>query len=361
MCFNDAVAFGVLDGLAERGLVAGRDLAVVGFDDVEAAAHAVPPLTTVRVDSHGLGEKAAQLLLQKVAAPTAPVPDFMGETQLVVRASCGAPRTIREQEGRGMSGRIGWGLIGASTIAREWMIDAIRAQPGGEVEAVLSSDAERGRRFAAENGIAASYTGLDELLADPAVDAVYISTTNELHRRPNAGGGRGRQARALREAAGAEHRRRQAHGRGLPEPPASSWAPTTICATPPRTAPCATRSRPGGSAGRWRRASSTPSTCRRTCRAGGIDRPEAGGGVVLDITVHDADTLRFVLDDEPVEVTALEQSRRHGPGPRGRGDGGRALPLRPDRAAPRRLHHPPRRHRLRGARERGLADRHGTS
>jgi 1,5-anhydro-D-fructose reductase (1,5-anhydro-D-mannitol-forming) len=39
-----------------------------------------------------------------------------------------------------------------------------------------------------------------------------------------------------------------------------------------------------------------------------IDRPEAGGGVVLDIAVHDADTLRFVLDDEPVEVVALEQS-----------------------------------------------------
>jgi 1,5-anhydro-D-fructose reductase (1,5-anhydro-D-mannitol-forming) len=39
-----------------------------------------------------------------------------------------------------------------------------------------------------------------------------------------------------------------------------------------------------------------------------IERPEAGGGVVLDITVHDADTLRFVLDDEPEEVVALEQS-----------------------------------------------------
>ena len=39
-----------------------------------------------------------------------------------------------------------------------------------------------------------------------------------------------------------------------------------------------------------------------------LGAPEAGGGVVLDITVHDADTLRFVLDDDPVEVTALTQS-----------------------------------------------------
>ena len=39
-----------------------------------------------------------------------------------------------------------------------------------------------------------------------------------------------------------------------------------------------------------------------------ITRPEAGGGVILDITVHDVDTLRFILDDNPVEVTALAQS-----------------------------------------------------
>jgi 1,5-anhydro-D-fructose reductase (1,5-anhydro-D-mannitol-forming) len=39
-----------------------------------------------------------------------------------------------------------------------------------------------------------------------------------------------------------------------------------------------------------------------------ITAPDAGGGVVLDITVHDADTLRFVLDDEPEDVVAVTQS-----------------------------------------------------
>jgi 1,5-anhydro-D-fructose reductase (1,5-anhydro-D-mannitol-forming) len=39
-----------------------------------------------------------------------------------------------------------------------------------------------------------------------------------------------------------------------------------------------------------------------------IARPEAGGGVVLDITVHDADTLRFVLGDDPTAITAITQS-----------------------------------------------------
>src|SRR5260221_8117278 len=39
-----------------------------------------------------------------------------------------------------------------------------------------------------------------------------------------------------------------------------------------------------------------------------IERPDAGGGVVLDISVHDADTLHFLLDAEPVEVSAMTSS-----------------------------------------------------
>jgi 1,5-anhydro-D-fructose reductase (1,5-anhydro-D-mannitol-forming) len=39
-----------------------------------------------------------------------------------------------------------------------------------------------------------------------------------------------------------------------------------------------------------------------------LERADAGGGVIFDITVHDADTLRFVLDDEPLDVVALTQA-----------------------------------------------------
>ncbi len=38
-----------------------------------------------------------------------------------------------------------------------------------------------------------------------------------------------------------------------------------------------------------------------------IERPDAGGGVILDITVHDADTLRYVLGENPVEAVAFGQ------------------------------------------------------
>ncbi|MCA9863719.1 MAG: Gfo/Idh/MocA family oxidoreductase, partial [Thermomicrobiales bacterium] len=45
-----------------------------------------------------------------------------------------------------------------------------------------------------------------------------------------------------------------------------------------------------------------------------INRPEAGGGVVFDITVHDADTVRFILSDEIAEVTAMTAAQGMGEG-----------------------------------------------
>src|SRR5689334_6193788 len=76
---------------------------------------------------------------------------------------------------------LGWGLIGASDIAQTRMIPAIGAQPDSRVVAVMSSAMERGRAYAERNEIPAAYDALDALLADPAVDVVYISTTNNLH------------------------------------------------------------------------------------------------------------------------------------------------------------------------------------
>ena len=72
-----------------------------------------------------------------------------------------------------------WGLIGASTIAREWVIPAIRAA-GGEAVSLFSSDPARAKAYASTNGIARADTAL--IQAFEGVDAVYISTTNELHK-----------------------------------------------------------------------------------------------------------------------------------------------------------------------------------
>ncbi len=91
LCFNDVVAFGVIDGLARRGMTAGRDFGLVGFDDVREARHTQPPLTTVAVDSAALGERAAHAVLRMVHGDQR-VEDHVGDVHLVIRRSCGAVR-----------------------------------------------------------------------------------------------------------------------------------------------------------------------------------------------------------------------------------------------------------------------------
>ncbi|HYA73611.1 MAG TPA: Gfo/Idh/MocA family oxidoreductase, partial [Roseiarcus sp.] len=80
-----------------------------------------------------------------------------------------------------MNQALRWGLIGASTIAAQHMIGAMRAN-GGQVVAVMSASADRAKAFAAAHGIARASADLAAFVADPEIDAVYISTTNELHR-----------------------------------------------------------------------------------------------------------------------------------------------------------------------------------
>ena len=75
-----------------------------------------------------------------------------------------------------------WGMIGAGTIGREWMAAAIAAQPDAALVAIASSDPDRARRFAGEHNIVKAYGSVDNLLADPDIDVVYVSTTNEWHK-----------------------------------------------------------------------------------------------------------------------------------------------------------------------------------
>ncbi|MFC3074518.1 LacI family DNA-binding transcriptional regulator [Shinella pollutisoli] len=92
LCFNDAAAFGVCDGLRAKGKEPGHDFAVVGFDDVIEAETAVPALTTVSVDPQGMGRRAAQMLLKQINAGRVEPEAVVSSVRLVVRESCGAPR-----------------------------------------------------------------------------------------------------------------------------------------------------------------------------------------------------------------------------------------------------------------------------
>ena len=75
---------------------------------------------------------------------------------------------------------IRWGLVGASDIAETRLIPAMR-RLGHDVVAVASGSPDRAASFADRNGIPASGS-VDEILARDDIDAVYISSTNEHHR-----------------------------------------------------------------------------------------------------------------------------------------------------------------------------------
>jgi LacI family gluconate utilization system Gnt-I transcriptional repressor len=63
VCSSDTFAHGVLAEARARGLEVPRDVAVMGFGDLEFAADTVPALSTVRVDRAGIGRIAAESLL----------------------------------------------------------------------------------------------------------------------------------------------------------------------------------------------------------------------------------------------------------------------------------------------------------
>jgi DNA-binding LacI/PurR family transcriptional regulator len=66
--YNDAAALAALRVCLARGLRVPQDIAVICFDDIPAAAHATPPLSTIVVDKEALGRRGVELLLEESPA-----------------------------------------------------------------------------------------------------------------------------------------------------------------------------------------------------------------------------------------------------------------------------------------------------
>ena len=194
-----------------------------------------------------------------------------------------------------------WALVGASDIAATQVLPALR-RLGHEAVVVVGSDAGRTARYATRNGLGFGTTSIEEALG-AGVDAVYVSTTNERHAAGvHAAVGAGchvlcekplatslDQARAMVDAAAAAGvvMATNHHLRNSP----------VIRAVRGLVAE--------GALGRVlgvRVAHTTLLPERlRSWRLGA----EAGAGVVLDLTVHDVDTVRFVTGMEVAEVAAI--------------------------------------------------------
>jgi LacI family transcriptional regulator len=91
-CANDLVALGLLQSCAALGLRVPQDLAIVGYDDIDFAAGATVPLTSVSQPRRALGRTAAELLVQETTDPEHIHQQVTFTPELVVRASTGVSR-----------------------------------------------------------------------------------------------------------------------------------------------------------------------------------------------------------------------------------------------------------------------------
>jgi LacI family transcriptional regulator len=87
-CFNDIAAIGAIRALKDAGLCVPQDVSVVGFDDIQSAAYSTPSLTTVRQPLAEMGQRGAQILLERIAHREAPyLSEIVMAPELVVRES----------------------------------------------------------------------------------------------------------------------------------------------------------------------------------------------------------------------------------------------------------------------------------
>ena len=87
---NDDMAIGALRGIHDRGLRVPEDIALVGFDDIEYAAHTTPPLTTVAVPKEEMGRLAVRHAIAQMEQGEQHVfSTTVVSHTLVIRSSCG--------------------------------------------------------------------------------------------------------------------------------------------------------------------------------------------------------------------------------------------------------------------------------
>jgi len=193
-----------------------------------------------------------------------------------------------------------WGFIGASNIA-ERVIPSLRKIPGQELVGVVSRGEERARQFAQAQGLPQAHTDLATFFEQGRYDAVYISSTNEQHfaqtlaalaagchvmcEKPLAMSLSDAykmvdEAAVLHKVLGTNHHLRASACHGQMRELIASGAIGRVHGVQVSHAVYLPPHLQG-----WR-----------------LDQPEAGGGVVLDILVHNADLLRFLLQAEPTQI-----------------------------------------------------------
>ncbi|MEP1929777.1 MAG: substrate-binding domain-containing protein, partial [Roseibium sp.] len=89
VCNGDMVALGACLAVIRSGLQPGRDMSIIGFDDVQDAAVATPALTTMALSPYQLGRRLALVLLNRIREPDMPVTLSEISAELIIRETTG--------------------------------------------------------------------------------------------------------------------------------------------------------------------------------------------------------------------------------------------------------------------------------
>ncbi|GAB3246844.1 LacI family DNA-binding transcriptional regulator [Kineosporia babensis] len=88
-CFSDELAAGALRELYEQGVRVPDEIAVVGFDDIEASRYSTPALSSIRPDKAGIAKTAVDALLRRLDDPQGETHDYEVPFELIIRESSG--------------------------------------------------------------------------------------------------------------------------------------------------------------------------------------------------------------------------------------------------------------------------------
>lgn len=205
------------------------------------------------------------------------------------------------------TGPVRWGVLGAARIASGATIPGMVSSPWCKPQAIGARDAQRARDLAARFGIPSAYGSYEEVLDDPAVEAVYIAPPNHLHvewaRKAAAKGKHVLCEKPLAMTA--------AEARPLLDAPGHlRIAEAFMVRQQPRWVRLRDILR-SGDYGKPLAAQmllsflmSNPDDFR--------NRPEFGGGALYDLGCYTVMTARYVFEGEPKRVTALAERDRNG-------------------------------------------------
>ncbi len=197
---------------------------------------------------------------------------------------------------------IGWGILGAAKFAAEHMAPAIHAAQGAELVALATSSPDKAAPFQAFCPKLRLHDSYEALLADPAIDAVYIPLPNHLHLEWS-----------LKAIAAGKH--------VLTEKPMTMAAPEFDHLIAARDAagllvaeaymivhhPQWIKARDLialGAIGRLEHVDTAFSYDNRADPGNIRNRPETGGGGIRDIGVYTYGSVRFAAGAEPLQLEA---------------------------------------------------------